>query len=40
MTPPPLLIDLRSDTVTKPSPGMRRAMADARAARIILETVQ
>src|SRR5438046_9735337 len=22
-------IDLRSDTVTKPSPGMRRAMADA-----------
>jgi len=24
-----LLIDLRSDTVTKPSPGMRRAMADA-----------
>ena len=25
MTP----IDLRSDTVTKPSPGMRRAMADA-----------
>ena len=23
------MIDLRSDTVTKPSPGMRRAMAEA-----------
>jgi len=35
------LIDLRSDTVTKPSPGMRRAMADVeRAARIILETLR
>ena len=27
--PMPDLIDLRSDTVTKPSPEMRRAMADA-----------
>ena len=44
------LIDLRSDTVTKPSPGMRRAMADAdvgddvldveRATRIILDTLR
>jgi threonine aldolase len=25
----PALVDLRSDTVTKPTPGMRRAMADA-----------
>src|ERR671919_2199066 len=25
----PELVDLRSDTVTKPSPGMRRAMAEA-----------
>ena len=38
--PPP--IDLRSDTVTRPSPAMRRAMAEAeveRAARIIVETL-
>jgi threonine aldolase len=29
MTPPSSPIDLRSDTVTKPSPAMRRAMAEA-----------
>ena len=28
-TPAPLIIDLRSDTVTRPSPSMRRAIADA-----------
>ncbi|HYT72547.1 MAG TPA: GntG family PLP-dependent aldolase [Gemmatimonadales bacterium] len=28
-SPPPRRIDLRSDTVTQPSPAMRRAMADA-----------
>jgi threonine aldolase len=30
-TPPPPaeLVDLRSDTVTRPTPGMRQAMADA-----------
>ncbi|HYU42333.1 MAG TPA: GntG family PLP-dependent aldolase [Vicinamibacteria bacterium] len=27
--PPPVLIDLRSDTVTRPTPAMRRAMAEA-----------
>ena len=26
------LVDLRSDTVTRPTPGMRRAMAEATAA--------
>ncbi len=29
MSQPPASIDLRSDTVTRPSPGMRQAMADA-----------
>ena len=31
------LIDLRSDTVTKPSPGMRRAMADAEVGDDVLD---
>lgn len=35
MTPP--LIDLRSDTVTKPSPGMRRAMAEAEVGDDVLD---
>jgi threonine aldolase len=35
MTPPP--IDLRSDTVTKPSPGMRRAMAEAEVGDDVLD---
>ena len=33
----PTLIDLRSDTVTKPSPGMRRAMADAEVGDDVLD---
>jgi len=33
----PALIDLRSDTVTKPSPGMRRAMADAEVGDDVLD---
>jgi threonine aldolase len=33
----PSLIDLRSDTVTKPSPGMRRAMADAEVGDDVLD---
>ncbi len=32
-----MLVDLRSDTVTKPSPGMRQAMADAEVGDDILE---
>lgn len=35
MTAPP--IDLRSDTVTKPSPGMRRAMAEAEVGDDVLD---
>lgn len=35
MTPSP--IDLRSDTVTKPSPGMRRAMAEAEVGDDVLD---
>lgn len=35
MTPPP--IDLRSDTVTKPSPAMRRAMAEAEVGDDVLD---
>jgi threonine aldolase len=35
MTTP--IIDLRSDTVTKPSPGMRRAMADAEVGDDVLD---
>ena len=30
-------IDLRSDTVTKPSPGMRRAMAEAEVGDDVLD---
>lgn len=38
MTPPvPPAIDLRSDTVTKPSPAMRRAMADAEVGDDVLD---
>ncbi len=33
----PTLIDLRSDTVTTPSPGMRRAMADAEVGDDVLD---
>jgi len=29
MSSPPIIVDLRSDTVTKPTPAMRRAMAEA-----------
>lgn len=36
MTRPPM-IDLRSDTVTKPSPAMRRAMADAEVGDDVLD---
>jgi threonine aldolase len=31
------VIDLRSDTVTRPSPGMRRAMADAEVGDDVLD---
>ena len=31
------MIDLRSDTVTKPSPGMRRAMANAEVGDDVLD---
>ncbi len=34
---PPAAIDLRSDTVTKPSPAMRRAMADAEVGDDVLD---
>lgn len=37
MTPPSSPIDLRSDTVTKPSPAMRRAMADAEVGDDVLD---
>jgi threonine aldolase len=37
MTAPSSPIDLRSDTVTKPSPGMRRAMADAEVGDDVLD---
>ena len=37
MTSPPQPIDLRSDTVTKPSPGMRRAMAEAEVGDDVLD---
>ena len=29
MSPPEPIVDLRSDTVTRPTPAMRRAMAEA-----------
>ena len=37
MSPPSPTIDLRSDTVTKPSAGMRRAMADAEVGDDVLD---
>jgi threonine aldolase len=37
MSASPLPIDLRSDTVTKPSPAMRRAMADAEVGDDVLD---
>ena len=37
MTPTSPVIDLRSDTVTKPSPAMRRAMADAEVGDDVLD---
>jgi threonine aldolase len=37
MSPAPLTIDLRSDTVTKPSAGMRRAMAEAEVGDDVLD---
>ena len=37
MTAAPRPIDLRSDTVTQPSPGMRRAMADAEVGDDVLD---
>ena len=37
MSDTPLLADLRSDTVTRPTPGMRRAMAEAEVGDDVLE---
>ena len=34
------IIDLRSDTVTKPSPAMRRAMAEAEVGDDVIRTIR
>ncbi|MDH3367985.1 MAG: beta-eliminating lyase-related protein, partial [Gemmatimonadota bacterium] len=37
MTPAPRVVDLRSDTVTRPSPAMRRAMVEAEVGDDVLD---